>query len=1254
MKRLKGIYQNCDPVDQPEGYYRDAKNVILDDKIGSILSDKVEYKESVFEHHENPVDEDAGQSFKILHIVETDGNNFIFFFNNDGFLRLRNTFTDPVFTTTIDVDDIDSVEIQSDSYVNKFGEKVIVFVTGQGPAYVYNVEKETITTLLPSVTSIPYITNGSVVETGGFLKAGTYYIALAYKHDDGSITNFYDVKGPFYINQSALGSSLFSGSDSSAVTSKSISLDFNHIKDTNYESFILAVIPVYDGIIGDVQILPEISINSSSYTYTGSEAYTPGSLAEIQIDKSFYETPKTVHVQEDVTYLGNLSKPVYNDIQAYVNSINVLPVVEILSEQYFTERTFTGQPNPIYIEPFSSFRDPDIARAFAGYKRGEVYAIYVSFLLKNGGETPAFHIPGRAAVGAEDAYTSGTNAERTFEVAPSVSAGSIIFSYNGKNVTVSYGTGTTTYEIQSQINTAYNTGQFDARIINVSTTSFTVQSRLLGGEGELSFGWDASNVTTSGFGIRVQGLNNYLVTGYADLDFIPATGYVVESTGTNATMGFWKNISEYYPDNFPNYANQNVRHHHFPEVKEVPLFTDVNGVKKPQVLGFRLDFPNDPLPSSLQNNILGYKVYYAKRTTANKRIVDQTVLIKARTDSNGLIPSRSYPDLGVPAYSSNQAYSHPFTLISDRINVGNITHIKQVMLGTLPTPTTYTYSGRCKMITANHIHNSIVTEPTHKLKAVNGAAYVDGTLQDSTTSLSGFGINGTINNKLGETKLVIDANVSFITNNKTYLTDLFSLKSNVYQSFDSQELVSTGYIHTNLNNLDSGNIFGGDTFLCNYVWKAYNNTDNQVCVHSAFVESSSNIAYRGAGLNPWESFYPLLSEGDYGSPVYDNGEFTTGSSGILNDNYISYNKSFSFPNQFKFPTILSKYNQTPEKYPTRVIRSSGKQNRLFLQDDFIDLPTKRGDLIKLDSYNNILIAHMERALIRTKGREELVAGDVTAFVGSGDIFAVKPEEIIYTSDGYGGIKKPSHSFASNYGYFFYDELAKKVFVLQSNGLKDLTDPIFPIIDPLLSNQRIGWGQDPKYGRVFLNTQTSLLSYSSKLENWISRHTWFGAGFNFMMANTKSGLYLLKETTTTVDLYSVNQTNTGYQNLDFLFSFVENLEPFDLKEFVSLEIQGYKDDNGKTYPVSSIKILTEDQNKETNIVDFNLQNPYIASARKVRNKWMINNLRDADNKRFRGNYFLVTLKDTVGEGDPVTTNKEILISDIITNYKKPVK
>ena len=125
---------------------------------------------------------------------------------------------------------------------------------------------------------------------------------------------------------------------------------------------------------------------------------------------------------------------------------------------------------------------------------------------------------------------------------------------------------------------------------------------------------------------------------------------------------------------------------------------------------------------------------------------------------------------------------------------------------------------------------------------------------------------------------------------------------------------------------------------------------------------------------------------------------------------LKYNDNYSKLNDIRpaFPLPLRKDTQT--SFPTRTHRSAKNDTtslidnyRIFLANQFKDLPKNRGELWKLSSFNNLLYFHMEESLFAAKGKQSMSMKDGSeAFVGSGDIFTQTPDEVVQTEDGFGG------------------------------------------------------------------------------------------------------------------------------------------------------------------------------------------------------------------------------------------------------------
>jgi len=130
-------------------------------------------------------------------------------------------------------------------------------------------------------------------------------------------------------------------------------------------------------------------------------------------------------------------------------------------------------------------------------------------------------------------------------------------------------------------------------------------------------------------------------------------------------------------------------------------------------------------------------------------------------------------------------------------------------------------------------------------------------------------------------------------------------------------------------------------------------------------------------------------------------------------------------------------------FPTRVIRSKaaggiiGDQFRQFLANDYKDMVKNRGEIWSLFTLGGMLYVHTERSLFRTQGKENLAVGDVTAFIGSGDIFAQEPMELRDTKNGYGGTTSVYGGVTTPYGRFYISAKDRKIYNVSGQGIEEV-------------------------------------------------------------------------------------------------------------------------------------------------------------------------------------------------------------------------
>ena len=391
-----------------------------------------------------------------------------------------------------------------------------------------------------------------------------------------------------------------------------------------------------------------------------------------------------------------------------------------------------------------------------------------------------------------------------------------------------------------------------------------------------------------------------------------------------------------------------------------------------------------------------------------------------------------------------------------------------------------------------------------------------------------------------------------------HICNLHAFKTDVYKSIDTQELVWTGFevlgqdiqnfifddtnpaagvplnfdykdpsgtvttydanfsietLQKDIQKDNGGNqinssqyhIFGGDTFICRYgMISKLTGMDSkakariQKGIHYQIVETSDNINFRHSESDE-SLFFPGTSAK---SVLKSTGDLTK------QDN-IKYNSNYSALNDIRPAFPLPSNIDIQDDFPTRTHRSAKNDTtslidnyRIFLANQFKDLPKNRGELWKLSAFNNLLYFHMEDSLFASKGKQSMSMKDGSeAFVGSGDIFKQDPEEIIQTEDGFAGTQSQYAALTTRHGYFFVDRKSRKVFLMKdklseisSLGLSTWFELNLGYaleayeFNPACSNDNpiIGFGLtsvwDPKHKRIIL-TKRDLEPTAAFITGW---------------------------------------------------------------------------------------------------------------------------------------------------------------------------
>ncbi len=382
-----------------------------------------------------------------------------------------------------------------------------------------------------------------------------------------------------------------------------------------------------------------------------------------------------------------------------------------------------------------------------------------------------------------------------------------------------------------------------------------------------------------------------------------------------------------------------------------------------------------------------------------------------------------------------------------------------------------------------------------------------------------------------------------------HMANLKAFKTDIYDRFDVQDLVWTGYevVGEAFNNFVVGEtyrdnpadfqtstitkegIFGGDTYICRYGYRMtsreqrrghnyFPSSRDLKSVVFTIVESTDNINFRHIE-SPNSMYFPGGSAADILEIKADvdlsyNPDDETGN--------MKYNEAYSLVNNVKAVVPKPITEDIVEEHPARVIRSDKLQRdsiidtfRIFRVDQYRELPTHKGELWKLISADNLLYFHMEDTLYRTKGKQKMKLDDGTsAYVGSGDLFAQDPDEIKMADTGYMGTRAQRASIVTPFGYFSVDVKTRKIFLTAGATPVDLSALAFGLqrwlqenipfaleaygFDGMIDSPIEGMGfhavWDERYSRVLLTkrdiipTEEFITSYSGVFESTLAATT----------------------------------------------------------------------------------------------------------------------------------------------------------------------
>jgi hypothetical protein len=169
--------------------------------------------------------------------------------------------------------------------------------------------------LFKTYNKIPVFSEFTILETGQ-IPPGSYNFSVQYLDEDLNPTEWITTSDTIIIYNDGLTSKSFdqirgstnrvSNYQDFGVTNKAIKIDFDNL-DLNYPFYRVAVIEANNGSgeVSRVVHSKEISTSNSKFVYSGSNAFTLGTVEEIQTFNNVIESARHIEQIENRLVLGD-------------------------------------------------------------------------------------------------------------------------------------------------------------------------------------------------------------------------------------------------------------------------------------------------------------------------------------------------------------------------------------------------------------------------------------------------------------------------------------------------------------------------------------------------------------------------------------------------------------------------------------------------------------------------------------------------------------------------------------------------------------------------------------------------------------------------------------------------------------------------------------------------------------------------------------------------------------------------------------
>ena len=364
----------------------------------------------------NTLTNTLSDGYSIIGSIPTVNNSFIIFscdLDGNSHISEFNAFYDETINILIDTKDLGFTTenpVQGIFRLRNGCERVIYFTDRFNSFRVINLDKlddykdsngdwDVSRFKLNRTFDLATIDDITINNSGGSLRVGAYQFTYRYLDFDGNSTNWAPLTPAYYITDDSSSNTFdringatdieFYTSEEGGVpsTSKSIKITMTNV-DESYQYIEFSVVRSIQGlgVITDTSIISRKPISNSTLTYlytANTSEQTASTIDAIIIDKESIETVGTLAQVNSNLYLGNVALK-QHDWAGFQRAASKITTSLKVTKVKAYDPKVTG--NPKNGAESLSFVDD------------EVYALGIVYIMKDGTYSPAFHIPGRAAL----------------------------------------------------------------------------------------------------------------------------------------------------------------------------------------------------------------------------------------------------------------------------------------------------------------------------------------------------------------------------------------------------------------------------------------------------------------------------------------------------------------------------------------------------------------------------------------------------------------------------------------------------------------------------------------------------------------------------------------------------------------------------------------------------------------------------------------------------------------------------------------